>query len=83
MDFTAVLHQKGRSVYLHNKLQLSPLSQFALKKSDDCRGEDHAIAWSGLSGAKARLNTKKTTTFFLSLESIPPKDYCKREKTEG
>jgi hypothetical protein len=56
MDFTAVLHPMGHSVYLHNKLELSPLSQFALEKSDDCREEDHAIALSGLSGDKARLN---------------------------
>jgi hypothetical protein len=59
MDFTAVLHSKGHSVYLHNKLQLSPLSQFALKKNDNCREENHAIAWSGLSGAKAWLNNNK------------------------
>jgi hypothetical protein len=44
MDFTAVLHQKGRLVYLHYKLQLSPLSQFALKKNDISRKEGHAIA---------------------------------------
>ncbi len=64
MDFTAVLHPKGRLVYLHNKLQLSPLSQFALKKNGSCREEDHAIARSGLSGPKARLNNKKKTTIF-------------------
>jgi hypothetical protein len=47
MDFTAVLYKKGRSVYLHNKLQLSPLSQFAPKKNDSSREENHAIAWQG------------------------------------